>query len=844
MAFNKKDRLANSEKLFAKQKIQESFNKNKFRVVKPKIKNTVNLILRDLGLNSDILTEDYKNKIYHAYHEYNQKYNAAKDFQNALEDFLFELYINKILNKNINNELINTIVERLKSTNWVAENQPMANKIVCAYQLYKFLETEKPDLTKPIEEEVRKKYALVFDIYSKDVRAYNNKIKAKELNNKIVKTNFLFCESEADYEDQKQNALPNSFIYLNKTENQQNKLLYINLANKKEELVDDITEISSEELTKAIKNQSISKLKNLLKDKFPVDYTLEITNEAIKESNWTNFFKAKLGAALSFRKGHRSPSELVRLKMQRKADIYGNDRLDNLEVASKICNDLSKIVATPLVHLNIKTGLEAPKTEAIKTRQDPAYVLHTNNGQICGIYFTYTDSYTDIKTSTEKHTLHCIRIPMQEDKLQKIGHDLLYINKFPIKNYNPNARVEELKRKYARPNKDEEPLDQDLIDFIIDNTEYLPQELVISKHEETLAITAKIKELREKLNTVQSDKIEKYQSILNTIERIAKLPATYFATSDSIISRQKCLKILDKLDNYTNLGTLDNDIKNEVREYFRKSYNLIIKNNIPGDQSLKRDAPDEPRFYFNPKTNDIAYVDSFKNVHRSKLSVSIYDSMFGSDKLQHVYGNKLEYTLTSEEVFKYITSKVAQDKKEEFKMYTVNEELEEIIADECASTAEVLKKLTLAAIYIGMVLMITIVPGFNMFHYLVASLLVQFAPHALERVSQNCYWDAFKNICFVAIIIGVIAAALMIPGINILTAGAIGFYITVATASLYALYSTSTATLAVSKHSSLREGTKELLNLKSQIQELVEENKNANKNTSPASTVVPPPNSP
>lgn len=825
--FRKTDILASQQKLFAKDLLKKSFS----AVVR---KQKLPDFLNDISYGV-LLEEKDKSQIADAYLKFKQKYKKPEmlqEFKLALDDFILEKYIQQIETKvsHVERELIDKIIKELRKRTLLGNNFSMSDRIFCASDLLKYIETEHLAPNTVISDDIINKYPRVFKRFSKDIKEFNDKIRRPQLE-KLIEPKFYYANDIKDFNTYVSSKNANSFTYFEDlTSASASKLSYIKFS--KEEQNIDISGLNPNELAQlatAIKNKDLSKLKVLLKDAFPEDNELQLATKAFKESSIVKKLQARVGAVVSIR-SKKPQGDKARGKEMRQADIYGrgiNDRLDNLREISALCNAKANEYGFANsknngMNFEVWTGPNAPdiNNPVVRGKDKDAFILHFNNGNL-GLYH--------VDTQGNSPTL--IKIPLSQDILDKLGYDLIYIaTQKRSEKYRPSSKVHGFSIKYK---KDTDSLQtiidigDDLINFIIDRTGYVPSQAMQNPYQESSDIHKKVyqsKDYIDKLTSITPDIKNKYKDILSIIEKISELPNSYITTSDSVVPRYKCKDILQRL---TECAANPND--ELTQEYIRSTYIFYqCLHGIPNDGELQKYGPNNPRFYFDAQTNNIVYVDALNVVHRSKLKVA-FKIGFDPDKLVNIISKKPmnndgSIILDSEEVFKYISQCV--EDKDGFKMHTVNEELEEIIADEVATTKDALLNFGIMLLYTGLMMLLVLVPGINILFFAAATFILNLTPFLINSLAMGAYKDAIKNLGMAIAMMSMTLFLIFVPGLNfmgVVTAASYMVYVTLALASLTAAFKLGATLNDVSKNPNVKEANKELLNLKEKIKSLTKE---------------------
>ncbi len=786
-----------------------------------------------------VLDENDKKRIKAAYLQFKNLpgyKNSLNDFKSALEEIILDKFITKIeqIVNRPEQKLINKIIEDLRKKSSAKDEFSMPKKIHCAAALLNYLKNNKLELNSLIQDDIlnNQYYGFVFRRFSDYVNEYNYSIRAPKSKN-IIEPKFHTANSEELKNRYLSKSGPYSFIYCN-YENSP-RIYYIDSNNKNIEIdISGLQDNNKVELEEAIKDRNLSKLKLLLGDLFPKDEKLELAKRSYAESlsgiNTFDYIRSKIGSITSLGSSNKSKGEKERLKVKREkinTEYYSqgvpDSQVDNLKTSLVLAN------ATAAEHgfmpyekrkidFEFWWGGDEPNSKNLQKKKNDLYILQLSDDKVQAIYYVDTSKSEPVPLNL---------LDGEDDALHQLGIDLLYILSRRLeKKYNPSTYVQRLCLKYEdRWDKKLDKvsdIDTDIINFIADATGHIPSSELRNQWLERAEIIEKIKNFN--FENLDKTMKERYENIFRIIKKIVELPANYLSTADSIVPRYKCKSIIEKMELLSNNNALDLD-------YFRSSYKLYeCVDSLPDDEEMQKCQDNNPRFYFVPKTSEIAYVDALNVVRRSKLKWELKLGI-SPDSLKHIIARKSKedgsVTLDSEEVFKYITSKV--EDKNSFKMHTVNEELEEIIADEVATAKDVFKNLGMGALSIGLAMLLILVPGFNLVFYISATVALQFVPLAIECIASEAYADALKNLGMAAAMIGMVLFMSFVPGLNFLSlaaGGAAVIYITLAIASLSAAFYTGAAFNAASKNPEVKEANKALLDLKKEIKKLTHSEEN------------------
>lgn len=184
----------------------------------------------------------------------------------------------------------------------------------------------------------------------------------------------------------------------------------------------------------------------------------------------------------------------------------------------------------------------------------------------------------------------------------------------------------------------------------------------------------------------------KVQPILDKLRQIEDLPSSYITTSDSIVPYDTRQELVARLTE-----CVRNPQGADTWDFFRDTYSLQVM--ITGEERIETYIKPENRckfFYMNDK-KALIYIDANLNAHAANLPV-----------LPKEFREPGSYTLNSQQVFKHLTSKLPAESA--FKVHTANEALEEIYADEVASTKSILKRVAQVALTVALLLLISSIP--------------------------------------------------------------------------------------------------------------------------------------
>lgn len=828
--------------------------------------NAVNNLLKSSAnpafkLDAIVTDPNLKNRIYHAYEKFSKKSNKTDDFKLALEELILDELLKEIKSKFAGREdatLINDIIKRLENESWSewrTQEFSITERIHCAKELDAYLKLVALGPDTPISDKVLEKYPLLCSRFGKEIKNFNDNIRRPKIA-ELVKPKFYKVDTseEADSHNDK----INSFIYLNDAINP--KLYFINSNKIREEIV--ITDIDKDQLSIAIATHDLSKLKKLLGAKFPQEINLELTNKAVKKTPRFDYLRAKIGGITKYDGSkYKSAGDKARERARREDTINQstlNSRVDSLRGATALCNQVlvdygfAKLQKEE-IGLEIYRGADELDVHVGKTnKQKQRFILHIDeNGNIKGIsYLFYINAIPIIK-----------EIEVNPQIIERLGKDLIFIATGKVfGEYQPSLNLRDLcLRNHKETPRNEinvhiENASDDLINFIVSETGFVPRDILQDQYVEMEEIGKLVSEFESDINTnhtISEQKKQEYKNFLNTIRKISTLPHASFKTSESVIPRYKCKEILTKLRNKfavdtsaprRNLSEIEEVKIKMSEEYFRSSYKLYeYKNGIPSDAIIQNSENQNPRFYYSPKTQEIAYVDAFGAIHKSKIQPRIHTGMdidyyanaaldTSPEKLSNILSRKTKdnnnaYTLDSEEVFKYISLKVEDKDKAEFKMGTVNEELEGIVADEVATTTEIFKKICIAALSAALAIVIVLVPGVNFIYFAALSIGISYFPTFFDSLALGAYKDALRNVgmagLFAGMAIGLMTMLAFIPGLNFFSAGVSAggamIYVTLAIASLTTAFYLSSTINSASRHPKAKEANRELVNLKEQI---------------------------
>lgn len=806
-------------------------------------KSDVDLLRQKKIISSDLkqfLSEDEKLHICKAYDEFLGVYQKNKkrtpnpaeieDFNKALEEYLLESIISEIERESSNRpdeKLIKEIIKKLLAKSFLKNDFEILARIKCAKELLDYVTTVELVNNEPISYTIKKKYPLIFERFSKEFKDYNDPLVRKKLEDI---TDISFDEDD----DLPTTSMINKFVY----DKYASQLFYYDFDGKKREI--DIKNLDLEQIKSAINDKNLIKLQNLLKKQFPKK--LKLAKLALQESSKVSYFKAKLGAFTNFGGNNKSKGTKNREKAHREAAIYDSslsERLDMLKAVTNICNqkadefgfyDDKKVVFKLCLSYKLDFA-------SIASDDKDFLVLHINNKNEISLQFISKRLGASVNVSAEDNFLR----------------DLAYIstnkldNSFKTEKYKPDSKVLNFRKIYRNPGENitKEVDDEDFIKYIVENTGFVAPS-VLENHYQTIAeISDMVSEHKQISANLPEQYKQVYTSILDSIEKISELPVNRLKNSDSLIPRYKCKTILKKLalfaQNYNDLNE---------REYIRNSYK-IYQGSIDNENHLKSGGVNNPRFYFNPKTDEIAYVDANNRVFKSKFLPQYRSKIFDDsgvnfaklkpqvdpDKLINLLkgkekNNDNSVTLDSEEVFKYISMRV--EDKNQFKMHTLNEELEEILADEVRTTSFAFRKIAIAAAYVTLMMILLFVPGFNLLLYGIAIAILNLTPFFIDSVAMGAYNDALKNVGIAIAMSTITILILFIPGANFIAPATTAMwmvYLTLAIASATTAYNLTSTMNAASKNPSFSEGKRELLSLVDNIKSLskdVDDAKNTN----------------
>jgi hypothetical protein len=217
-----------------------------------------------------------------------------------------------------------------------------------------------------------------------------------------------------------------------------------------------------------------------------------------------------------------------------------------------------------------------------------------------------------------------------------------------------------------------------------------------------------------KLNEQEQGLYAKNKAVLDALHELGDTTYSIQTLPDDILGIDKRTKILSMMNRCVLEGPSESLY---AQRYLRTKHTVFVGPNFDLEKlkntykPLSKDDKKnlEQEIFFNPLTKKIYYVDLDNQVHEAELTKSLFDPLTDPNKkLEELLAIKVDengvgsaqkkYYLSSEEVYRFITSKVPSDKTDAFKMHTALEEIEEVIAKDTSTKFMIIVKVIIAII--------------------------------------------------------------------------------------------------------------------------------------------------